>query len=147
MSSDRDPQSTDESPSSRSLVTIAPRAVAGGFVTALICVAAGLVAALLVREVFNWTRGGTSTLAFVFAAGGFLLGGFRAGLLYPPAPLSNGAAAAMLAFIPLGIAQRLIAGKGVRPLSIVFGALFAACFGVFGAYVANNANRMRQGNS
>ncbi len=144
MIDDHDPVAHDEPSTPRGLGTIEPRAVAGGFVTALICVAAGLAAALLVREVFDWTRGGTSTLAFVFAASGFLLGGFRAGLLCPRAPLSNGAVAAMLAFVPLGIGQRLIAGKELRPLSLVFGALFAACFGVFGGYVANNANRMRR---
>jgi hypothetical protein len=125
------------------LDTIEPRAVLGGFVTAVICVGIGLVSALGVREVFHWTKGGTSTLAFVFAAIGFLLGGFRAGLLCPPAPLSNGAIAAMLAYVPLGIGQRLIAGKDVRFLSVVFFALLAACFGVFGGYVANNANKVR----
>jgi hypothetical protein len=125
------------------LGTIEPRAVLGGFVTAVICVGIGLISALGVREVFHWTKSGTSTLTFVFAGVGFLLGGFRAGLLYPSAPLSNGAVAAMLAYIPLGVGQRLIAGKDVRFVSVVFAALFAACFGIFGGYVANNANKMR----
>jgi hypothetical protein len=124
--------------------TIEPRAVLGGFVTATICVGAGLLCALGVREIFHWTRAGTSTLAFVFAAVGFLLGGFRSGLLCPPAPLSNAGVAAMLAYVPLGVGQRLIAGKEIRFLSVVFAMLFAACFGVFGGYVANNANRMRE---
>lgn len=138
-------QTPPEDPSAHSgRGTIEPRAVAGGFVTAVICVGAGLAVALLIRAVFDWTNGGTSTLLFVFAASGFLLGGFRAGLLCPPAPLSNGAVASMLAFVPLGVGQRIIAGKDLRPLSLVFGAFFAGSLGVFGGLVANNANRMRR---
>jgi hypothetical protein len=124
--------------------TIEPRAVLGGFVTAVICVCAGFVCALIVRELFDWTKTGTSRLLFVFAAVGFLLGGFRAGLLCPPAPLSNAGVAAMLAYIPVGVGQRLISGKDINFLNVVFASLFAAVFGVFGGYVANNANRVRE---
>jgi hypothetical protein len=124
--------------------TIEPRAVLGGFVTASICVGAGLLCALVVREIFDWTNTGTSRLAFMFAVVGFLLGGFRAGLLCPPAPLSNAGVAAMLAYIPLGVGQRVISGKPINFLNVVFAALFAAVFGVFGGYVSNNANRMRE---
>ena len=49
----------------------------------------------------------------------------------------------MLAYVPLGIAQRAIAGKQLQLLSLVFATLLAASFGVFGGYVANNANRTR----
>lgn len=123
--------------------TLRARAVFGGFVTASICVGGGLLLALGIGKLFDWTNDGRSRLAFVFGIAGFLLGGFRAGLLHPPAPLANGAAAALVAYGPLGIGQRLLAGKQLHPLSLIFAALLAASFGVFGGLVANNANRTR----
>ena len=76
-----------------------------------------------------------------------MLGGFRAGLLQPPAPLSNGAAAAVVAYVPLGILQRVLSDTSLRVLNLVFASLLAASFGVFGGFVANNANRRRRANS
>ena len=95
-------------------------------------------------SLLDWSKGSKTLVASLFAIAGFILGGFRAGLLEPPAPLSNGAAAAVAAYVPLGLLQRLLAGTAVRVLSLVFATLLAASFGVFGGFVANNANRQRR---
>jgi hypothetical protein len=121
----------------------AARAVLGGALTALITSGMALVAALAIGGVLDWSKGAKTLVATIGAIAGFVLGGFRAGLLQPPAPLSNGAAAAVVAYVPLGILQRLLAGTGIRVLNLIFASLLAASFGVFGGFVANNANRTR----
>jgi hypothetical protein len=123
--------------------TIEPRAVLAGATTAFICVGMGLLAALTLRGWLDWTRASTTLVATLFAIVGFVLGGFRAGLGCPPAPLSNGGVAAMLAYIPLGVVQRVVAGRAINPLGLIMAAFFAACFGMFGGYVSNNANKAR----
>src|SRR5690242_19620306 len=124
--------------------TVEPRADIGGAVTVLLTVGMGLVAALALGGLLDWRKGTKTLVATVFAIAGFMLGGFRAGLLCPPAPLTNGALAAAIGFIPVGVLQRITAHKGLRPLNLVFAALLAASFGVFGGFVANNANRQRR---
>lgn len=124
-----------------------PRAVLGGALTALITAGMGLIGALAIGGVLDWSRGAKTLIASVFAIAGFVLGGFRAGLLQPPAPLSNGAAAAVVAYVPLGILQRVLSDTSLRVLNLVFASLLAASFGVFGGFVANNANRQRRTNS
>ena len=119
-------------------------AVLGGALTALIMAGMGLAAALGLGALLEWSKKGITLFATIAAIAGFVLGGFRAGLLHPPAPLANGGLAAAVAFRPLGVAQRLVAGTAVRPLDLAFATLFAASFGVLGAFVANNANRTRQ---
>ena len=126
---------------------LSTRAVLGGALTALITAAMGLIGALAIGGLLDWTKGAKTLIATIFAIAGFTLGGFRAGLLQPPAPLSNGAASAVLAYVPLGVVQRLAAGTGIRVLSLAFATFLAASFGVFGAIVANNANRQRRGGS
>jgi hypothetical protein len=132
---------TDDEPISSS--PLSARAIVGGWVTAMICVGGGFALALIIRAIFDWTNDGTARLAFVLATAGFLLGGFRAGLLCPPAPLSNGGIAALLAYIPLGLGQRIIAGKSLNPIGLIFASLLAMSFGIFGGFVANNANKLR----
>ena len=124
-----------------------PRAILGGALTALITAGMGLIGALAVGGVLDWSKGAKTVIASVFAIAGFVLGGFRAGLLQPPAPLSNGAAAAVVAYVPLGILQRVLSDTSLRVLNLVFASLLAASFGVFGGFVANNANRQRRANS
>ena len=124
-----------------------PRAILGGALTALITAGMGLIGALAVGGVLDWSKGAKTVIASIFAIAGFVLGGFRAGLLQPPAPLSNGAAAAVVAYVPLGILQRLLSDTSLRVLNLVFASLLAASFGVFGGFVANNANRQRRANS
>ena len=124
-----------------------PRAVLGGALTALITAGMGLIGALAVGGVLDWSKGAKTVIASIFAIAGFVLGGFRAGLLQPPAPLSNGAAAAVVAYLPLGVLQRVLSDTSLRVLNLVFASLLAASFGVFGGFVANNANRRRRANS
>jgi hypothetical protein len=118
-------------------------AVLLGAVTAFLTSAFGLLVALGFRWIFGWERGGASAVATAFVVGGCVLGAFRAGLGAPRSPLSNGAAASVLAGVAISITQRLVAGKGLRPVSLLFVAALCACLGVFGGYVANNANRTR----
>ena len=119
------------------------RAYLGGAVTAFLSAGMGLVAALALRWLLDWSKGGTSAVASLFAIAGFVLGGFRAGLLQPSAPLSNGALAGCIAGVPLSVLQRVLADKPVSVLSILFVALLSASFGVFGGIVSNTANRIR----
>lgn len=118
-------------------------AVVSGAVTAFLTSAFGLGVALGFRTIFGWESGGVTALATAFVVVGCVLGAFRAGLGAPRAPLSNGAAASVLAGLAISITQRLLAGKGVALGSLIFVAMLCACLGVFGGFVANNANRTR----
>ena len=64
--------------------------------------------------------------------------------------MQNAAFAALaldVAYVPLGILQRVLSDTSLRVLNLVFASLLAASFGVFGGFVANNANRQRRTNS
>ena len=119
-------------------------AVVSGAISAFLTAAFGLIIALGFRWIFGWERGGVTALATVFVVVGCVLGAFRAGLGAPRAPLSNGAAASVLAGLAISIAQRLLAGKSLSPGNLLFVAMLCACLGVFGGFVANNANRTRR---
>ena len=123
--------------------TLSRRAMFGGAVTAMIMVSMGLAGALVLRELLNWTKGTTSTVVSAAAIAGFVLGGFRAGLLEVRAPLTNGAAAAALAGLIASIGQRLVFGKALNPLTIMVAVVLAASCGIFGGFVSNTAARRR----
>jgi hypothetical protein len=101
----------------------------------------GLVAALGVGELLSWDNGSKALVATIFAIIGFLLGGFRAGLLEPRAPLSNAAASGAIAGPVLAFFQRLLADKPIKFLNLVFVGFLAASIATFGGYVANSSNR------
>ena len=122
---------------------VEPKAAGAGATTAFLTSAFGLALAFLVRWAFGWSNGGTATVATLFVVFGCMLGGFRAGLGAPLAPLTNGAAAAFAAGVSISVAQRLISGKGIKAVPLMFVALLSASLGIFGAMVANNSNRMR----
>ena len=124
--------------------TLDKRAVLGGAATTFIMTAIGLVATLAFGGLMGWDKQSKSLVITLFLLSGCVLGGFRAGLLCPPAPLSNGAASAALAYVPLALLQRVVFGKSINPLSIVFATFVAASFGVFGGLVSNQANRTRR---
>ena len=114
------------------VILLHPRSVAAGAATALLTFAMGAVVAVLADRsvaVFNG-----------FVVVGTLLGGFRAGLGYPPAPLANGAIAAGAATIPLAVAG-VVTGRQV--VAAVFALFLAASLGILGALVAAGANRRR----
>ena len=123
--------------------TLSQKAVLGGAVTALIMVTMGLIGALTLRYVLDWTRATASTVASAAAVAGFVLGGFRAGLLEVRAPLTNGAASAAAAGVIATIAQRLLFAKAINPIGIAVAVALAACCGVFGGFVSNTAARQR----
>ncbi len=118
-------------------------AVIAGASTAFLTAAMGLGVAIAFRALFDWSSGGTTAVASFFVLAGCILGGFRAGLGAPSSPLSNAAAAAMIAGVAISIVQRLLSGNGIRPVTLVFVALLSASLGVFGGVVANTANRTR----
>lgn len=111
--------------------------------TSLILVAAGLAGALILRALLDWTKATASTVASAAAIAGFVLGGFRAGLLEVRAPLTNGAAAAALSGVISSVGQRLLFGKSVNPLAILVVVILAASCGIFGGFVSNTAARQR----
>ncbi len=123
--------------------TLSRKAVLGGTITALIMVTMGLAGALILRQILDWTKATASTVASAAAVAGFVLGGFRAGLLEVRAPLTNGAAAAASAGLIATIAQRLLFSKAINPLGIVVAVILAACCGIFGGFVSNTAARQR----
>ena len=126
--------------------TLDRRAVLGGAATTFIMAAMGVVVSLALGQLLSWDKQSKSLLMTVFLLAGCVLGGFRAGLLHPPAPLSNGASAAALAYAPLAIVQRVLFGKSINVLTIVFATFIAASFGVFGGLVSNQANQTRRKN-
>jgi hypothetical protein len=115
--------------------TINQRAAIGGAVTGCICAGAGIGLALMGSLLFGWGTNGRTAAVSVFGVIGFILGGFRAGLLQRSAPLSNGAAAGFLTSVPLSIVG-LIQNPG-RLLSVIFAAFLGASLGTFGAMVSN----------
>lgn len=128
-------------------VPVSPGAVIGGAVTAVLTAAIGVVVALGLDALLDLTKDGRGAVVSIFAIAGFVLGGFRAGLLAPPAPLANGAAAAAVGYVPMAIVrvvQRLADDRSVPVVGIVFAGLLAACLGVLGGMVSNTANRMRK---
>ena len=122
-----------------------PKAAGAGATTAFLTSAFGLALAYATKWIFGWSSGGVSTLATAFVVFGCILGGFRAGLGAPRSPLTNGAAAGVIAGVTISIAQRLIAGKGVNPVALIFVGFLSASLGVFGAMVANGSRRLRPG--
>jgi hypothetical protein len=120
------------------------RAVLGGAATTFIMAAMGVAGSLALGQLLSWDKQSKSLLMTVFLLAGCVLGGFRSGLLHPPAPLSNGAAAAALAYAPLAVLQRILFGKSVNILTIAFATFIAASFGVFGGLVSNQANQTRR---
>lgn len=122
-----------------------PKAAGAGATTAFLTSAFGLALAYATKWIFGWSSGGVSTLATAFVVFGCVLGGFRAGLGAPRSPLTNGAAAGVIAGVTISIAQRLIAGKGVNPVALIFVGFLSASLGVFGAMVANGSRRLRPG--
>ena len=90
-------------------------------------------------------QGTTRTAIFtLFVIGGFLFGGFRTGIECRQSPLTNGAAAAALAYIPMAIirfVQSVSDDERVPWGSVVFAVLLAASLGTFGAMLAGRARR------
>jgi putative membrane protein (TIGR04086 family) len=77
----------------------------------------------------------------------FLIGGFTAARRSPEAPLTNGAAAAFVAFALVqgfGIVRHLVSGDDIRWVGIAFTGLLAASCGVVGGLVAGLRTRERR---
>lgn len=126
--------------------SITRRGAFGGAVTASIGTLMAVALAYGIDAVFGISRAQRNGIASLLIAVAMLLGGFRAGLLEPSAPLTNGAAAAAIAALPLHvirIVQRTQRHQPVPLVWMVFVTLLVASLGVFGALVANGANRQR----
>ena len=122
---------------------VEPKAAGAGATTAFLTAGFGLAFAYAARWLFDWSTGSVAALATAFVVFGCVLGGFRAGLGAPRSPLTNGAAAGAIAGVSISLAQRLITGKGVNPVGLIFVAFLSASLGVFGAMVANGSRRVR----
>ena len=128
------------------MTTLSPRAFGSGAVTALLTALIGVGLALALRSLADLDHASQLVIVTLSALFGFLLGGFRAGLGCPPAPLSNGAAAAALAYVPMAIVrvgQRVSDDRSVPVTGIVFAGLLATSLGMVGGLIANTANRTR----
>ena len=82
-------------------------------------------------------------LAIVVA---YVIGGAVAGRMAPAAPMINGAAATVAAFVVVqsvaGII-RIAAGDGINPLALMFNVLLAASIGTVGAGIGAYRSRPR----
>lgn len=115
------------------------RGAGGGALSALITSGMGLAAAVIGGLLLDWDSG-TRTSVFTIAAFlGFLLGGFRAALLVPGAPLGNAAASGALAAVPF-TAVGVIQG-GRNPVGILFAIGLAAVVATLGGMVGVSRNR------
>jgi putative membrane protein (TIGR04086 family) len=84
---------------------------------------------------------------FALVLVGFGLGGFVAARRAARSPLSNGAVAALVAYVIIqgvGVVRRVIADETVSPAGIVFAALLASSTGLLGAFLANRRARSQR---
>lgn len=77
-------------------------------------------------------------IAFLVYLAGEALGGWQAARREPDAPLSNGAAAAVVAYILIAVVASIIRssrGVSLDPVSLILNAFLAASAGIFGGMV------------
>ena len=87
----------------------------------------------------NWVL-----ILFAVVLAAFVVGGYVAAKRAAAEPLTNGAVAALLAYVLVqgyGIVRRLADGDEIRWLGILFAALLAASCGTVGAIVATARRR------
>ncbi len=122
-----------------------PRSVLVGMGVALaICVPAALLAQLLDRADRVDDNSSVLLALFVVILAGMGAGGYVAARRRPDAPLSNGAVAALGAYLlvqTIGAMRLLARGDEVTWVAIPFFALLAATAGVAGGLVADHRTR------
>ncbi len=78
-------------------------------------------------------------VAFLVYLAGQTLGGWLAARRRPDAPLSNGALAALVAYLAIGVVAssiRMGRGESLDPESLILNAFLAASAGIFGGLIA-----------
>jgi putative membrane protein (TIGR04086 family) len=108
----------------------------GAAVAMAIALPAAIAAEVLVDS--DESAFGLPLFALVLVAFGF--GGFVAARRTTRSPLSNGAVAALVAYVIIqgvGVVRRVIAEETVSPAAIVFAALLASSTGLLGAFLAD----------
>ena len=101
-----------------------------------------LVASLTNQLLDSGDEGSSATFPlFVLLLVGFVVAGYVAGRAAPEAPYSNGAVAAVAAFVAvqiIAVASRLVRGESLQPITaMVFLALLAYASGLVGALLAS----------
>jgi hypothetical protein len=110
----------------------------GASVAICICLPAALAAQALVDVPEGDDPPATVFLFFALVLAGFAVGGWWAARSAPAAPYSNGAVAALAAFLVIqGIALvvRAVGGEGTNIVAIVFNGLVAYGAGLLGAAI------------
>jgi putative membrane protein (TIGR04086 family) len=118
------------------LDTVDGRAVGIG---ALVAIAVALPAALVAQVVVDDADNSLSFVFFALVLFGFAAGGFAAARHAPHSPFSNGALAALAAFVViqgLGAIRRAVVDDPVSLANVVFTGLLAYAAGLLGALVA-----------
>lgn len=116
-------------------------------VGAAVAIAITLPAALLAEVLVDNDDSTLGPPLFLLVLVGFGLGGFMAARRAPTAPLSNGAVAALVAYVIIqgvGVVRRVIADETVSPAGIVFAALLASSTGLLGAFLARRQAASRR---
>ena len=119
------------------MALLEPRAIGIG---AVVAGAVALPAALVAQVVVDDAESNLSFPFFALVLFGFAAGGFAAARHAPDAPFSNGAIAALVAFLVIqgiGAIRRAIVDDPVGVTSVLFNMLLAFSAGMLGAVVAD----------
>jgi putative membrane protein (TIGR04086 family) len=106
---------------------------------AIVAIAVVLPAALVAQVVVDDQQDNLSFVFFALVLFGFAAGGYAAGRHAPAAPYSNGALAALVAFVlvqGLGAIRRAIIDDPVAVGEVLFALLLAVPAGILGGVVA-----------
>jgi putative membrane protein (TIGR04086 family) len=106
---------------------------------AIVAIAVVLPAALVAQVVVDDQQDNLSFVFFALVLFGFAAGGYAAGRHAPSAPYSNGALAALVAFVlvqGLGAIRRAIIDDPVAVGEVLFALLLAVPAGILGGVVA-----------
>jgi hypothetical protein len=110
----------------------------GSAVAIAICLPAALAAQAVVDTPEGDDPPATVFLFFLLVLLGFALGGWWAARSAPTAPYTNGAVAALAAFVVIqgvAVVVRVVGGDGVNVPALVFNGLVAYLSGLAGAFV------------
>lgn len=126
--------------------TSSRRGAGGGLVNWQAVVAgAGLALAVAVPTIVVTTLVGIGPdsdrvfIPYLVYLAGQTAGGWWAARRQPDAPLSNGALAALVAYVVLIVVAstiRVVRGDGLNPVSLVVNTFLATCAGIFGGLIA-----------
>ena len=126
-------------------LTISWDAIGRGAILTLSIAVPAIVIAEVIDALADLDPESNVTLLFyVVVVAGLVLGGWRAGVRAPDAPLTHGALAALAAYVIIATATtalRIASGDGADLVAVVFNAFMAVGAGILGGMVAGRRPR------